>query len=172
MNSNNYQEPSRSSGYPQLTLTDICLKAASRQLSSILITEIQRSRSTYILRNKWFRRVNQLFIIQLFIISSLLKNNLLSLILRSAMLSVTAHQVKKLIILCMQHTLRGKLAQLLPVDKQNTQVWLEFHSWCAVTVHHAQSLCIQVCFECDSSDACVTACQLAAVERVFLAVIL
>jgi hypothetical protein len=33
----------------------------------------------------------------------------------------------------------------------------------------AQWLCIQVCFQCDSSDACVTACQLAAVERVFLA---
>jgi hypothetical protein len=39
--------------------------------------------------------------------------------------------------------LQENFAQLLPVEMQYTQVLLEFHSWCSVTVHHAQSLCIQ-----------------------------
>ena len=67
--------------------------------------------------------------------------------------------------------LQVKLAQLLPVEVQNTQVLLGFHWWCAVIAHDAQSLCIQVCLECNPSDALGTACQLAAVEQVFLAVL-
>ena len=68
-------------------------------------------------------------------------------------------------------TLQGKLAQLLPVEVQHTQVTLGFHSRCAVTAHDAQSLCIQAFLEWNPSDALVTAFQLATVERVFLAVL-